>query len=75
MSDPRCAMKVLAVCGTRPDAVKMAPVVIELKRHPQEVDLVFAVNGQHREKLSQVLNAFELQYGVFLLELPGLSHR
>ena len=61
MRDPRCAMKVLAVCGTRPDAVKMAPVVIELKRHPKEVDLVLAVTGQHREMLSQVLNAFELQ--------------
>ncbi len=61
MSNPRCAMKVLAVCGTRPDAVKMAPVIIELKRHPQEVDLVLAVTGQHREMLAQVLDAFGLQ--------------
>jgi len=54
-------MKVLAVCGTRPDAVKMAPVVIELKRHPREVDLLLAVTGQHREMLAQVLDAFGLQ--------------
>ena len=53
-------LKVLAVCGTRPDALKMAPVVIELKRHPEEVDLVLAVTGQHREMLEQVLKTFGL---------------
>lgn len=52
--------KVLAVCGTRPDTVKMAPVVNELKRHADEVDLVLAVTGQHREMLVQVLEAFDL---------------
>lgn len=52
--------KILAVCGTRPDTVKMAPVVIELKRHPEEVDLVLASTGQHREMLAQVLEAFHL---------------
>lgn len=53
-------LKVLAVCGTRPDAVKMAPVVLELKRHPDEVDTVLAVSGQHREMLEQALRAFGL---------------
>ena len=53
-------MKILAVCGTRPDALKMAPVVIELKKHPEEVDLVLAVTGQHREMLKQVLDTFGL---------------
>jgi len=52
--------KILAVCGTRPDTVKMAPVVNELKRHADEVDLVLAVTGQHREMLVQVLEAFDL---------------
>lgn len=52
--------KILAVCGTRPDTVKMAPVVNELKRHTDEVDLVLAVTGQHREMLVQVLEAFDL---------------
>ena len=55
------AFKVLAVCGTRPDTVKMAPVVNELKRHSDEVDLVLAVTGQHREMLVQVLEAFDLR--------------
>ncbi len=53
-------MRILAVCGTRPDAVKMAPVVLELKRHPEEVELVLAVTGQHREMLEQVLDTFGL---------------
>jgi UDP-N-acetylglucosamine 2-epimerase (non-hydrolysing) len=53
-------LKILAVCGTRPDTVKMAPVINELKRHSDEVDLVLAVTGQHREMLVQVLEAFDL---------------
>ena len=52
--------RVLAVCGTRPDTVKMAPVVLDLKRRPDEVDLVLAVSGQHREMLEQALAAFGL---------------
>ena len=51
----------LAVCGTRPDTVKMAPVVTELKKHADEVDLVLAVTGQHREMLVQVLEAFDMR--------------
>lgn len=54
-------MKVLAVCGTRPDALKMAPVIIELRKHPDEVKLFLAVTGQHREMLKQVLDTFELE--------------
>lgn len=53
-------LRILAVCGTRPDTVKMAPVVNELKRHPDEVELILAVTGQHREMLVQVLEAFDL---------------
>lgn len=52
--------KILAVCGTRPDTVKMAPVVNEIKKHSDEADLVLAVTGQHREMLVQVLEAFDL---------------
>ncbi|MHB9035242.1 MAG: non-hydrolyzing UDP-N-acetylglucosamine 2-epimerase [Armatimonadota bacterium] len=54
-------MRILAVCGTRPDTVKMAPVVLEIKRHPCEAELVLAVTGQHREMLEQVLRAFDLK--------------
>jgi len=53
-------LRILAVCGTRPDMVKMAPVVIELKRHPDEIEMVLAVTGQHREMLAQVMRAFDL---------------
>lgn len=56
----RDKFKVLAVCGTRPDTVKMAPVVNEFKRHIDEVELILAVTGQHREMLVQVLEAFDL---------------
>ncbi len=53
-------LKILAVCGTRPDTVKMAPVVLELLKHRDEVETVLAVTGQHREMLEQVLRAFDL---------------
>jgi len=53
-------VKVMTVFGTRPDAVKMAPVVLELKRHPDLVDVVVAVTGQHREMLHQVLDVFQI---------------
>lgn len=53
-------IRVLAVCGTRPDTVKMAPVVLELKKHPESVQTVLAVTGQHREMLEQALRAFNL---------------
>jgi UDP-N-acetylglucosamine 2-epimerase len=52
--------KILAVFGTRPDAIKMAPVVLELKRRPSEFDLRVVVTGQHREMLDQVLSVFKI---------------
>lgn len=52
-------IKILAVCGTRPDTIKTAPLVKELLSH-SEVELILAVTGQHREMLEQVLRAFEL---------------
>ena len=54
------AFKILAVCGTRPDTVKMASVVNKLKQHKDEIELTLAVTGQHREMLVQVLEAFDL---------------
>jgi len=54
-------LKVLAVFGTRPDAVKMAPVVEELRRFPDKIALSVAVSGQHREMLDQVLDAFGIK--------------
>jgi UDP-N-acetylglucosamine 2-epimerase (non-hydrolysing) len=53
-----CMQKVLCVFGTRPDAIKMAPVVLELKRRPDAFEVRVAVTGQHREMLDQVLAVF-----------------
>jgi UDP-N-acetylglucosamine 2-epimerase len=52
--------KILCVFGTRPDAIKMAPVVLELLRRSDEFDARVAVTGQHREMLDQVLSVFKI---------------
>lgn len=52
-------MKVLSVFGTRPEAIKMAPVVKALKSEPS-IESIVAVTGQHREMLDQVLSLFSL---------------
>ena len=51
-------LKVMAVFGTRPEAIKMAPVVLELKKHAEEIETIVAVTAQHREMLDQVLGLF-----------------
>lgn len=56
----KLCQKVLCVFGTRPDAIKMAPVVLELKRRPAEFAVKVAVTGQHRSMLDQVLSVFEI---------------
>lgn len=53
-------VKIMTIFGTRPDAIKMAPVVLELQKHPQGVELIVAVTGQHREMLQQVLDTFAI---------------
>ena len=50
---------VMLVFGTRPEAIKMCPLVNELKRH-REVNTVVCVTGQHRQMLDQVLEAFDV---------------
>lgn len=50
----------MLVFGTRPEAIKMAPLVIEFKKHPDLFDVVVCVTGQHREMLDQVLNLFNI---------------
>jgi len=54
-------LHVLCVFGTRPDAIKMAPVVLELRRHPEQFHVRTLATGQHREQLDQVLNTFGLR--------------
>ena len=53
-------LKILVVFGTRPEAIKMAPVVKELKKYPDLLDCKVAVSAQHREMLDQVLTLFKI---------------
>jgi UDP-N-acetylglucosamine 2-epimerase (non-hydrolysing) len=51
---------VLAIVGTRPEAIKMAPVIKELENHPGQIVTRVCVTAQHRQLLDQVLNLFEI---------------
>ncbi|WP_174614940.1 non-hydrolyzing UDP-N-acetylglucosamine 2-epimerase [Virgibacillus ihumii] len=51
-------IKVMTTFGTRPEAIKMAPVVLELKKRPDMFEPIVAVTAQHREMLDQVLDIF-----------------
>lgn len=50
----------MLVFGTRPEAIKMAPLVKELQKHPDDFETIVCVTGQHREMLDQVLKIFEI---------------
>jgi len=50
--------RVMLVFGTRPEAIKMAPLVQEFRKHPDQYETLVCVTGQHREMLDQVLNIF-----------------
>lgn len=54
-------LKVLTVFGTRPEAIKMAPVVKELEKHPESFKSVVCVTAQHRQMLDQVLELFAIR--------------
>lgn len=53
-------IKVMAVFGTRPEAIKMAPLVLELKRQVEHFETIVAVTAQHREMLDQILETFNI---------------
>lgn len=53
-------IRVMTVFGTRPEAIKMAPLVKELKKR-EEVECIVCVTAQHRQMLDQVLNAFQIK--------------
>ena len=53
--------KVMLVFGTRPEAIKMCPLVKEFRKHNDEFETIVCVTGQHREMLDQVLNIFEVK--------------
>ena len=52
--------KILLVFGTRPEAIKMAPLVHEFKKYPEVFQTIVCVTGQHREMLDQVLDLFQI---------------
>ena len=54
-------LKVMTVFGTRPEAIKMAPVVLELTKYPDLIQPIVAVTAQHREMLDQVLHLFDIK--------------
>ena len=53
--------KIILVFGTRPEAIKMAPLVKELEKYPDEFRTLVCVTGQHREMLDQVLRLFDIR--------------
>jgi UDP-GlcNAc:undecaprenyl-phosphate GlcNAc-1-phosphate transferase len=56
---PDGRLKVMTIFGTRPEAIKMAPLVIELKKH-SNINTIVCVTAQHREMLDQVLKIFKI---------------
>jgi len=53
--------RILLVFGTRPEAIKMAPLVKELQKYPDKFETLVCVTGQHRQMLDQVLEIFEIR--------------
>ncbi|MDQ0061959.1 non-hydrolyzing UDP-N-acetylglucosamine 2-epimerase [Paenibacillus harenae] len=54
-------LKVMTIFGTRPEAVKMAPLVLELQKHDDQIESIVCVTAQHRQMLDQVLDFFEIE--------------
>lgn len=63
--------RVAVVVGTRPEVIKMAPVVRELKKHENVLETILVTTAQHREMLGQALNAFDLEPD---LDLQLMAH-
>lgn len=53
--------KVMTIFGTRPEAIKMAPLVLELEKHPEQIESIVTVTAQHRQMLDQVLETFNIK--------------
>lgn len=54
-------IKVMTVFGVRPEAIKMAPLILELQRHQEEIESIVCVTAQHRHMLDQVLDVFNIE--------------
>ncbi|WP_314589754.1 non-hydrolyzing UDP-N-acetylglucosamine 2-epimerase [Paenibacillus terrigena] len=53
-------IKVMTVFGVRPEAIKMAPLILELEKHPDQIESIVCVTAQHRQMLDQVLEVFNI---------------
>ncbi|MCG7408045.1 UDP-N-acetylglucosamine 2-epimerase (non-hydrolyzing) [Paenibacillus sp. ACRRX] len=54
-------VKVMTIFGVRPEAIKMAPLILELQKHPDQIESVVCVTAQHRQMLDQVLEVFDIK--------------
>lgn len=68
---------VLSLVGTRPEAIKMAPVIRELRKYPERIKSLVCATGQHREMLDQVLNLFDIRpdYDLKIMEPDQMLSR
>ena len=66
--------RVMAVFGTRPEAIKMAPLVLELRKN-KELECICCLTGQHREMLDSVMDIFGLRgdYDLHIMALTSSS--
>lgn len=53
-------IKVMTIFGVRPEAIKMAPLILELQKHPEQIESIVCVTAQHRQMLDQVLDVFKI---------------
>lgn len=53
--------RILTIFGTRPEAIKLAPVILEVQKHPDRFESLVCVTAQHREMLDQVLEWFQIK--------------
>ena len=72
--------KILTIFGTRPEAIKMAPLVKEIEKNSEHFESVVCVTAQHRQMLDQVLSLFKISIsykkrkGKFFLSSPMRSN-
>ena len=70
--------KILMVFGTRPEAIKMAPLFHELNKHKSNFKVSVCVTGQHKEMLDQVLDIFDITPDIDLswdyMDEDGVNH-
>ncbi len=73
--------KIAVIFGTRPDTIKLAPIILELKKHPKDFSVVSIATAQHRHMLDQVLNVFKIvpDYDLNIMQakqtLASITHK